>query len=221
MRYPYRSAWGNTAGPAAYGTRRGVRLVCLVGLMAVAALGCKHHPFVDTQPLDQAGMTYSNIQELKGLDVTNAEIAEIAKARQAGISDTGCIELVRFARGRKEPFSSGGAVASLRQVGVSEPTVLELARLNQLGLWVGEAQAMRLVGLSDKVLLAIARRRAAGQPALSGPSVGRLKNAGLSEADILAGIEQGLTDEQAEEVIATRRRAAGGSTFVRQYRRRR
>jgi hypothetical protein len=88
-------------------------------------------------------------------------------------------------------------------------------------VWAGEAQAIRLAGLSDRTLLAVARRRAAGQPVLSGPLLARLKNAEFSEAEIVDLIERGTTDEQAQMILAARQRAAGGSSFVRYHRRRR
>lgn len=187
-------------------------------LALLLAPACKHIKPIDTRPLDQAGMLYRSIEELRALDITDDEVVELAKVRQSGISDGACVELIRIARGRKEPFSSADAIAGLRRVGVSEDTVLELSRLNQLGLWVGEAQAMRLTGLSDQVLIAVARRRAAGAPVLSGPTIAKLKNAGLSDAEILWEIERGATDAQAEEIIALRRRAAAPIGFVRQCR---
>jgi hypothetical protein len=195
-------------------------LACLVAL-ALAIFGCKRLRSSDTQPLDQAGMGFSSIEQLRSLDVSDAEIAEVVKAHRAGISDTACLELVRLAHGRKRPFADGDDIAGLRQVGVSESTILELARLNQLGPWVGEAQAVRLAGFSDQILLAIARRRAAGRPTLSGASLGKLKNAGYSDAQILEAIRSGLTDAQAEQTVAARRRAAASAGFVRYHRRRR
>lgn len=209
-----------TCRPAVATRRRGVALVCLA-VAVLAAPGCKRLRSTDTRPLDKAGMWFRSIDELRGLGITDAEVAGLAKAREAGISDAGCIELMRTARGRKQPFASGDAIADLRRVGVSEPTILELARLDQLGLWVGEAQAIRLVGLSDTVLLAVARRRAAGQPVLSGPSIARLKNAELSESQILDLIARGTTDAQADALLAARQRAASSHGFVRYSRRRR
>lgn len=207
-------------GPSIMARCRVVLVVCLA-LAMLAVPGCKRLRSTDTRPLDKAGMWFRSIDELRGLGITDAEVAELAKAREAGISDAGCIELVRTARERKQPFASGDAIVNLRRVGVSESTILELARLDQLGLWVGEAQAIRLAGLSDMALLAVARRRAAGQPVLSGPSIARLKNAELSEAKILDLIARGTTDAQAEAMLAARQRAASSSGFVRYSRRRR
>ncbi len=196
-------------------------LVLVAALAVLAGAGCKRVHSTDTRPLDKAGMGFHSIEELRGLAISDAEVAELVKAREAGLSDAACIELVRIARGLQQPFTSGDAIANLRRVDASEATILELARLNQLGPWAGEALAIRLVGLSDQTLLAIARRRAAGQPVLSGPLLAQLKNAGLSEAQILDVIDRGTTDEQAQAILAARQRAAGGSSFVRYRRRRR
>ena len=195
--------------------------VALVLLAVGLATGCRRLHRTDTTPLDQAGMWFNRIEELRALDVTDAEVAELVKVRSAGVSDGACVELVRLARSRAQPFAGGDAIASLRQVGIGEPAILELAKLNQLGLWVGEAQAMRLAGLSENVLLTLARRRAAGQPALSGPSVAQLKNSGLSEAQLLELINRAATDEQAAELVVARQRAANPTGFVRQRGRRR
>src|SRR5574337_1621961 len=161
--------------------RAGLVLDALIAALLLAALfpsGCKHLRQTDMRPLDQAGMWFRSVEELRRLRVTDAEVAELVKVRQAGVSDDACVELMRIARARQQPFSSGDSIAGLRRVGVEESTVLELARLDQLGLWVGEAQAVRLTGLSDRVLLAVARRRAAGRTALSGRAIAKLKNAG-------------------------------------------
>ena len=140
--------------------------------------------------------------------------------RQSGFTDQTCIELVRIARGRNQPFADGQTIAGLAGAGVQESSVLALARLNQLGLWSGEAQAMKLAGLSDEVILDVARRRAAGLPVLSSAKISALRNVGFSDAQLLPEIDQGMTDAQADEVIARRTNAAGGHSFVHQTGRR-
>ena len=122
--------------------------------------------------------------------------------------------LIKLARSRQKPFADGEAIADLLSAGSSEQTVLELARLNQLGLWAGQAQVLRLAGLSDKVILAVAARRAQGLPVLSGEKLGELKNAGTSEAAIVDFVQKGISEEQASQYIAQRERAAGGHGFV-------
>ncbi len=195
-------------------------LALTAALALVFTPACKRVHRTDTRPLDQAGMWFNSVEELRRMDITDAEVAELAKARKAGLSDAACLELMRMARTRKQPFASGEAIANFRRVDVSETTILELARLDQMGLWVGEAQAMRLAGFSDQVLLAVARRRAAGQPVLSGPALTQLKNAGWNEADALGLIDRGTTDEQAARMVAAHQRAITPSGFVRQRGRR-
>lgn len=190
-------------------------------VMLLPAGGCKHLPALDMRPLDQAGMWFESIKQLRGMEVTQAEIGQLARAREAGISDADCINLLKLARGRQQPFADGEAVASLRRAGVSEPTILELARVNQLSSWSGEAMAMRLAGMPDDLLLAVAQRRAAGQTVPSGASLSRLKSTGLTDAQLLELVNRGTTDAQAAEIVAARQRAAAPQGFVRYSRRRR
>jgi hypothetical protein len=163
-------------------------------------------------------MWFNSIEELRTLNISNAEIGELAKAREAGLTDQSCVQLIKLARERKIPFADGQSVANLLQAGLSEQTVLTLARLNQLGLWAGEAHALRLAGLSDPVILAVAQRRSQGLPVLSGKKLADLKNAGTSDPAILNMIEKGVTEEEATYYIASRQRAAGGHGFVYQRR---
>jgi hypothetical protein len=156
----------------------------------------------------------SSVPELKTLNVSNAEIDELQKAHDAGLTDPSSVALIKLARSRQKPFADGEGVAEILSAGSSEQTVLELARLNQLGPWAGQAEALRLVGLSDKLILAVAQRRAQGLPVLSGEKLGELKNTGASESAILDLIQKGETDAQASQYIAQHERAAGGHGFV-------
>lgn len=200
---------------------RGRLLIAVALSSALAAGGCKHAPTLDTRPLDQAGMWFESVQQLRELNVSQAEIAQLARARDAGVSDAGCVELVKMARSHQQPFADGDAVAGLSRAGAGEATILELARLNQLASWSGEALALRLAGMSDAIVLALARQRAAGQQTLSGASLSRLKSTGLTEAQLLELIRRGTTDAQAKEIVAARERAASPKGFVRRSRRRR
>jgi hypothetical protein len=185
----------------------------LVLLLPLAA--CKHaEQQSNTQALDEAGMWSNSVSELRTLNVSNAEISELSQARRGGLSDASCIELIKLARSRQQPFSGGQPIADLLAAGSSEETVVELARLDQLGLWAGEAQALRLAGLSDKVILAVAERRSKGLAVLSGGNLAELKNSGASETVILDFIHKGLSDERATEYVAQREHATGGTGWT-------
>jgi len=188
----------------------------LLSLLVITA--CKSAHPADTQESDRAELWFSSVPELKALNVSNAEIGELQKAHDAGLTDPSSVALIKLARSHQKPFADGEGVAELLSAGSSEQTVLELARLNQLGPWAGQAEALRLVGLSDKLILAVAQRRSQGLPVLSGEKLGELKNTGASEAAILDLIQKGETDQQASQYIALRERAAGGHGFVYQGR---
>jgi hypothetical protein len=185
-------------------------------LLAFVALACscKQAKPPDTQQSDQMAMWLDSVPQLKSLGVSNAEISELTKAHEAGLTDPGSVALIQMARDRKTQFSDGQSVADLLSAGSSEPTVLELDRLNQLGIWAGQARVMRLAGISDKIILAVAQRRSKNLPVLSGEKLGELKNTGVSDAVILQMVQNGDSDETATKFIAARERAAGGHKFV-------
>ncbi len=172
-------------------------------------------------PLDQASMTTTNIDALRNIKVTNDEVQQLAVARQSGLSDDSCLELVRISHSRNQPFTGGQDIAGLLGAGFAENSILTLARLKQLGLWSGEAEAMRLANLPDAVILVAAKRRAAGQSVLSGAKVAALHNDGLSDKEIIDIVDRGTTDAEADDIIYRRNYLAGGHSFVHQQGRRR
>jgi hypothetical protein len=186
--------------------RPGLALVALAIVLCVG--GCHSIRPLDTKPLDTAGMSYDSIQQLKAFNITAPEVAQLATARQAGFSDASCVAALGIYRGRSQPFDAGDGIASLIRAQVGEDTILELARLNQLGLGAGDLEAMRLAGLSDAILLEVARHRSASEPVLAGASLANLKNVGVRESTLLELVRRGVPDSQAAAIIAFRRHGA-------------
>ncbi len=158
-------------------------------------------------------MWLDSVPQLKALSVSNAEIGELRKAHEAGLTDPSTVVLIQLARDHRLPFSDGQSVADLLDAGSSEDTVLQLARLNQLGPWAGEARAMRLAGLSDKIILAVAQRRSQGLAVLSGEKLGELRNTGASDTVILDLVKKGISEQTANSYIA-QHSGAGSHGFV-------
>ena len=190
-----------------------------MSLAALALTGCHKMHTTDLTPLDKAGVQFNDVEQLRGMDLSDAEVQKVAGARQSGVSDQDCIELVRIAHARHQPFTDGETAPMLLGAGIAEPTVMQLARLNQLGIWAGEAQAMHLARLSDEVILAVAARRAAGQPVLSGAKIASLQEVGYTQGQLLGEINSGTTDDQADAIIA-RHNVASSRGFVHQRGRR-
>lgn len=183
------------------------RLGCALLLgAAIAPAACVRVKHVDLKPLDDAGFSYSSLQQIEQLDPTKEEVAELVKAAQGRVSEPVCVQLLQVARGQKRHFGEGEAVAALHAASLADPTILELARLRQIESWWGEAQAIRLTGISDRVILAVAQRRAAGQPVPAGVSLAHLKDAGVSEATLLELLNRGMTDTDAESIVWRKKR---------------
>jgi len=182
-----------------------------------APAGCHTLVPLDTKPLDNAGMAYDAIQQLKSLQITATDVAQLATARQSGLSDSACIAILKIYRGRNQPFDAGDSLASLVRVGVSEDKIIQLAAINQLGLGAGELQAMKLAGLSDDVLLEVAQHRAAGQPVLAGASLADLKNAGVSESTLLELARRGVPDSDASAIISFRHHGASDAQILSRF----
>lgn len=185
--------------------------------LALACAGCSRLKPVNTAPLESAGMSYPAIQQLTALKITASEVAQMAKARQAGFSDADCVSMLKLYRADHHPFDAGDAVAGLAQVGMSDAGILRLAKIRQLGLGWGELQAMKLAGMSDAIVMAVAERHAGGKPVLSGASLARLKNAGVRESTLLKLVQSGVPDSDARAILAYRRRGASGSEILRHF----
>lgn len=190
----------------------------LAPLVLIAAIaGCHRAPALDVLPMINAGMDYAAISRLKGMNLTQAEVPQVAEMHEAGLSDSGCVQIFSAYRARKAPFDAGHTVAGLLRAGLTETSVLELSKLNELGRDAGELQAMRLAGLSDAIVLQVARRRADDAPVLSGASLARLKNTGLRASTLLELARRGIPDSDARAIISYRRRGASDSAVLKRF----
>jgi len=194
----------------------------LLGACVLLAGGCKNHILTDYRPLDRAGMWSSNIEQLKAMNTSDAEVAQLVKLKQAGVSDDACVALLSAAHAHQHPFTSAESAANLAHASFTEPEILEIARADQLDTIGTEAVMLRLIGLSDATVQTLLHRRMQGQPTLSSVEIGRLKNVGLTEKQILERVNQGMTDQQAEKEITAREHARNHSntSFVRIHGRR-
>lgn len=169
--------------------------------------GCHTHPLTDYRPLDQVGMWSSDIEQLKGLNVSDQEVAEVARLKQSGISDDTCVELVSTAHAHQHPFMGGDSAARLAGAGFSDRQILEIAHADKLDAISLDAVTLKLIGLSDATVDLVLRRRLAGKPVMSGPEIAKLKNTGMTERQIIEQINAGMTDAQADKEIKAREAA--------------
>jgi hypothetical protein len=200
--------------------RQSLKLLC-VCLLALA--GCQKNTQTDYSSLDQSGMWSSSLAELKKYKVSDAEIAQLTKLKQASASDEFCLSLLKAARAHHHDFTSADAAIDLSRAGYTDAQILELAQSDQIDILSGEAVTLKLIGLSNPTIQTIIHRRIQGLPTLTSEQIGRLKNTGMSEKQILEVINQGLSGQQAEAFIAQREAVRNHSNtgFVRVRGRRR
>jgi hypothetical protein len=189
----------------------------LLGVCVLALVGCKKQAKVDYTSLDQSGMWSSSLDELKTLKPSSLEIAQLTKLKQAGASDDLCLALLKAARAHSHEFTSADSAIDLSRASYSDAQILEMAKSDQIDVLSGEAVTLKLIGLSNPTVQEIIHRRIEGLPTLTSEQIGRLKNTAMSEKQILDIVNQGLSDQQAETLIAQREAARNHSNtgFVR------
>ena len=199
------------------------RSLTLIFICLLALAGCRKQAQTDYSALDQSGMWSSSLDELKKYKVSDAEIAQLTKLKQSGASDDLCLSLLKAARDHQHEFGSAESAINLSRAGYSDPQILEMAQSDQIDILSGEAVTLKLIGISNPTIQTIIHRRIAGLPTLTSEQIGRLKNTGMSEKQIVEVINQGLSDQQAETLIAQREAVRNHSNtgFVRVHGRKR
>lgn len=176
-------------------------LVAALFLAALCGAACRKIEYVSLRPMDEAGFNYTSIQQIEQLKPIQAEVPEIVKAYKGGLAEATCVGLVRIAHEHKAPFLQGDAAVALHNAGVADDAILDLGRAQQIATWGGEAQAIRLTGISDRVIVALAQRRAAGQAIPSGASLAKMKDAGCAETTLLELVNRGINEVDAEGIV--------------------
>src|SRR5215813_13061857 len=169
----------------------------------VLVAGCEQrHLLADYRPLVKAGVFTGTIEQLKTLNVTDAEISQFQKLKAANVSDDMCVALITAAHDHQHPFNSADSVLNLQGARYADSDILAYAHANQLDTIAPEAVMLHLVGLSNATVQTILERHMKGLPTLSSAQIGRLKNTGLTEKQLLERIESGMTDEAADKEAA-------------------
>ncbi|GAC1619968.1 MAG: hypothetical protein PVS2B2_05470 [Candidatus Acidiferrum sp.] len=161
----------------------------------------------DYRPLDKAGMGSSSFEQLKTLNTSDAEVGQMVLLKQGGISDETCVALLAAAHAHQHPFNSADSAVNLAKARFTEQQILGFAQADQMDVIGGEAITLKLIGLSEPTVMELLQRRLRGQPTLGSAQIGRLKNTGLTERQILEQMNQGLTDELADKEIKARESA--------------
>jgi beta-mannanase len=198
--------------------RRHLKLSSACCAIAVAlATGCDSKSAQEYLPLEQAGFSSATVRQLKKLNVSDSEIPQIVKLKDLGLGDDTCLAMVQDARSHHHIFDSGDSAGNMAAAGYSEKDILAMASSDQLDSISTDAITLKLIGLSQPTVQTLVTRHIEGQPTLSSAEIGRLKNTGMSESQILERINEGMTDEEAEKEVVAReaKRNHANTDFVR------
>jgi hypothetical protein len=176
----------------------------LLGILFLPLFGCNQHFLTDYRPLDQSGMWSTSVEQLKKLNTSDTEVEQLIKMKQAGVGDDACVQVISDAHNHQHPFASADSAVNLMHAGYNETVLLEMTKVDQLDKLSGDAVMLRLVGLSDPAVDSILHRRMKGQRTLSSAEIGRLKNTGLTEKQIMERIDRGMTDAEADKEATVR-----------------
>lgn len=187
---------------------RGYLVLALLPLLG----GCGSHMLTDYRPADQAGIYSGTIEDLKKLNTSDAEVAEIVRLKKANIDEKTIVALVRIAHEHQHPFTATDSVRSLAGAQFSDDRILQIAQTDQFDAIGGDAVMLHIMGLSAPTVDYLVDRRLKGVRTMSVATIADLKNAGLSEKEILNRIQQGMTDAQGEAEASARQKAMAHNT---------
>ncbi len=170
------------------------------GSLLIFLVGCEKKPQTDYSPL--SSMYSTTLDQFKKLKVTDMEIIQLGKLKQAGASDDLCLALYKMAHAHGHEFSSGDSAIQLSQAGYSDAQIQEMAESDQIDVLSGDAITLKLIGLSNPTVQEIIHRRIQGLPTMTSEQIGQLKNTGMAEKQILDLVNSGLTGDDADKKIA-------------------
>src|SRR5579885_3192377 len=99
---------------------------------------CRQHPLTDYRPLDQVGMWSDSVEQLKTLNTSDPEVAQLVRLKQAGVGDDTCVALIAAAHQHKHVFLSADSVNSLAGAGFNDEQILDIAKTDQLDIVSGD-----------------------------------------------------------------------------------
>jgi hypothetical protein len=188
-----------------------------LGVCALLAGGCDRHSKPEPPTLESTGIFATSLAQLKTYNLKDAEIEQLIRLKQAGATDQLCVDLVKAAHDHHHDFSSAESAINLSRADYSDAQILEMAQSDRIDILSGEAVTLKLIGFAPATVQDIIHRRVEGLPTLTSEQIGRLKNTGMSDRQILELVDQGLTDEQAGAFITKREamRNHSNTDFVR------
>ena len=124
--------------------------------------------------------------------MTDREVAQLAKLKQAGASDELCLSLVTSgARSSVMTSAAANRRCSCRKRDIRDAQILEMAQSDQIDVLSGEAITLKLIGFSNPTVQEIIHRRIQGLPTMTSEQIGALEEHGhVRKTDTAAMIDR-------------------------------
>lgn len=172
-----------------------------MAVAALILIGCDSGDPQAKEEMTKAGVAEDAASELSRMKLTPEEIQSIAEAKKGGLDDASITRIVKSVHGRDLKFDLGFNLQVFMQQGIGPTVLVELAELGALPGWAIDISALKDVGVSDVTILQLARLGfQEKKQLLSGNEYASLKKFGLSDAGLLAFAQKGGTYQQVQEL---------------------
>ncbi len=171
--------------------------VLAAGLLA----GCNSSDPETKQQMTSSGVSEAAATELSSMKLTPEEVSSIAEAKQGGLDDASLVQMVKSVHKRDLRFDLGLTLQILAQQGVGATVLIQLVELGALPAWGDDIRALREKGVGEVTIVELAKLKfQEKKELLSGGEYAGLKTFGISDAGLLAFAQKGGTPQQLQKL---------------------
>jgi hypothetical protein len=177
-------------------------LITFAIAIALGVAGCAQENDAVSTKLKQGGFTEKTARELSGKKLTDEEVNNLVSARKSGLDETSLVGMVDDLHENDLPFVIGTDTQILTQAGMSATAITQLVEMGAIPMWADDVRALKEFGVSDVTIVELAKLKfEQKKEILSGGMYGRLKQFQMSDAGVLTFARKG-GDAQQLEVVA-------------------
>lgn len=180
---------------------RAALLAVVIALPILASCGEDVNEGTKTQ-LTETGFSEEESSELSKLKLNEAEVEQLAIAKQGGLDGTAAEEIVRELHDKDLDFDLGKELQVLSAAGFTSTALVQLVEMGAVRHWEADLRVMKHAEIGESTIVKIAERRfvEGKNDVLSGNEYATLKKAGMSDLGLENFVEKKGTPKQMQEV---------------------